>query len=208
MHEPLLRHPPGSIPACAGEPGGRRLRPSRCRVYPRVCGGTKPSARDLDMRQGLSPRVRGNRPAERPAVTRSGSIPACAGEPRLQHVLLGGVGVYPRVCGGTPTTPRTARAWQGLSPRVRGNPRAATRSRWCPRSIPACAGEPSPSTGWASQTRVYPRVCGGTRSSAKCAICSLGLSPRVRGNPALEEPKPVLEGSIPACAGEPTTMST
>ena len=31
---------PGSIPACAGEPGFESRRRAFCRVYPRVCGGT------------------------------------------------------------------------------------------------------------------------------------------------------------------------
>ena len=51
--------------------------------------------------KGLSPRVRGN-PAAPPSMERrTGSIPACAGEPAAP----GGSGttwwVYPRVCGGT-----------------------------------------------------------------------------------------------------------
>ena len=35
------RPPPGSIPACAGEPALTRLRITPARVYPRVCGGTR-----------------------------------------------------------------------------------------------------------------------------------------------------------------------
>ena len=51
-------------------------------VYPRVCGGTLAAQRTPGCSAGLSPRVRGNhdfrvRPGE---IT--GSIPACAGEPR------------------------------------------------------------------------------------------------------------------------------
>ena len=52
--------PPGSIPACAGEPNGwpgRRCRPT---VYPRVCGGTLPELHMALPPDGLSPRVRGN----------------------------------------------------------------------------------------------------------------------------------------------------
>ena len=53
----------GSIPACAGEP------PIHCRpmpsatVYPRVCGGTQIFRPAHVPKTGLSPRVRGNRPA-------------------------------------------------------------------------------------------------------------------------------------------------
>ena len=35
------------------------------------------------------------------------------------------------------------------------------------------------------QGPVYPRVCGGTKGVVAVAITSMGLSPRVRGNPFL-----------------------
>ena len=70
-------------------------------VYPRVCGGTIILNAALLCRNGLSPRVRGNRPrtAAIPPIWRS--IPACAGEPYdpPRPTLQGEV--YPRVCGGT-----------------------------------------------------------------------------------------------------------
>ena len=50
----------GSIPACAGEPGGQS---GLCRqevVYPRVCGGTVIVGQLRALHDGLSPRVRGN----------------------------------------------------------------------------------------------------------------------------------------------------
>ena len=71
---------------------------------------------------------------------------------------------------------------EGLSPRVRGNHRGDRLSRWCGRSIPACAGEPSPAAVTTADSRVYPRVCGGTIGSADYKGESIGLSPRVRGN--------------------------
>ena len=71
----------------------------------------------------------------------------------------------------------------GLSPRVRGNPRACGPSSPDRGSIPACAGEPGAGYGAAVYQQVYPRVCGGTNSPARV------------GKPR--------SGSIPACAGEP-----
>ena len=70
----------------------------------------------------------------------------------------------------------------GLSPRVRGNPAAEDATRRTPRSIPACAGEPSRMALRQHARRVYPRVCGGTSSPTSLIACSTGLSPRVRGN--------------------------
>ena len=50
---------------------------------------------------GLSPRVRGNHRPLHVGAAVVGSIPACAGEPRLELGVLGRGRVYPRVCGGT-----------------------------------------------------------------------------------------------------------
>ena len=97
------------------------------------------------------------------------------------------------------------RCWsgKGLSPRVRGN-----RPRWWAayqgrRSIPACAGEPAAAMGISSDQEVYPRVCGGTSYSPAPILNSKGLSPRVRGNRSRTRSPGLVQGSIPACAGEP-----
>ena len=91
----------GSIPACAGEPPHSPPPAARMGVYPRVCGGTDHRIIVFPRCRGLSPRVRGNRWSAMPKETKSGSIPACAGEPPAPAGLLGVDGVYPRVCGGT-----------------------------------------------------------------------------------------------------------
>ena len=71
----------GSIPACAGEPHGSGASLILSAVYPRVCGGTAAVEAGKLPRQGLSPRVRGNRIRRDDDVAALGSIPACAGEP-------------------------------------------------------------------------------------------------------------------------------
>ena len=156
---------------------------------------------------GLSPRVRGN-PTEgtgTPAPLRS--IPACAGEPHQPGANEQGVGVYPRVCGGTGTVPPIDAETPGLSPRVRGNrahPRAVAPQHG---SIPACAGEPPRGCPRRVPTGVYPRVCGGTALDADFGGLVEGLSPRVRGNPNPKAGHSRASGSIPACAGEPDAGS-
>ena len=92
---------------------------------------------------GLSPRVRGNPDSNFDNNGRSGSIPACAGEPLLAVRAPGCRWVYPRVCGGTSVSEVGASYPPGLSPRVRGNPAAADSPLYDVRSIPACAGEPT-----------------------------------------------------------------
>ena len=75
----------GSIPACAGEPEEISIGGGADRVYPRVCGGTAPALPLGAGQVGLSPRVRGN-PQPGPVISeRTGSIPACAGEPSAEY---------------------------------------------------------------------------------------------------------------------------
>ena len=213
----LSRPVSGSIPACAGEPGCPDRTGRRAWVYPRVCGGTTVRSTCLEILQGLSPRVRGNRHIRYEPSASGGSIPACAGEPDNPGDRLRTTGVYPRVCGGTPFPSRCRRAASGLSPpailemsgnsglspRVRGNPPNIHNRNRGIGSIPACAGEPSLVVLTIRFARVYPRVCGGTERVGDAPDSDMGLSPRVRGN---RGPLSVLlfdVGSIPACAGEP-----
>ncbi len=135
--------PSRSIPACAGEPSGSVRILATEKVYPRLYGGTSVTEYGPSMAVGLSPPVRGN-PME--YTLRSdgvGSIPACAGEPTSRFFLASRLRVYPRLCGGTPHAHGIHAGAAGLSPPVRGNrPRLPLRPL-TPRSIPACAGEPS-----------------------------------------------------------------
>ena len=111
-----------SIPACAGEPTSTPRGTSTARVYPRVCGGTPRRRRCRRQWPGLSPRVRGNRFLGAAARQGPGSIPACAGEPRVRETRTARSRVYPRVCGGTGQNFSSSQQGTGLSPRVRGNP--------------------------------------------------------------------------------------
>ena len=107
------------------------------------------------------------------------------------------------MCGGTLTPCQENMSYEGLSPRVRGNPPGGTAPGVARRSIPACAGEPHSERGKNADSGVYPRVCGGTRRRAVFRCGFGGLSPRVRGNLLQPALNPVPVGSIPACAGEP-----
>ena len=152
---------------------------------------------------GLSPRVRGNPAPGRRRHHQVGSIPACAGEPPRCNRPARAGRVYPRVCGGTGITWETLLDMNGLSPRVRGNRHGGQHYHLLLRSIPACAGEPPAACGNHPGTEVYPRVCGGTGTNNLLSGASLGLSPRVRGNPSRAGGSARMKRSIPACAGEP-----
>ena len=137
----------------------------------------------------------------------SGSIPACAGEPPRVPGQQPAGEVYPRVCGGTSAIPRRSTTGNGLSPRVRGNPKAWSISSAHRRSIPACAGEPPYLPVKSNELPVYPRVCGGTPFAPRMPAPEKGLSPRVRGNHEQGNEGLANKGSIPACAGEPSPPS-
>ncbi len=152
----------GSIPACAGEPAPSHQGSDTHTVYPRVCGGTADMVSQSYHLKGLSPRVRGNPPNIKRRPRWSRSIPACAGEPDIPIASASTCQVYPRVCGGTTIPWGCVWQYQGLSPRVRGNHQSPLLLGQSPRSIPACAGEPSNRAIQGYVIEVYPRVCGGT----------------------------------------------
>ena len=170
-----------------------------------MCGGTSASVMVITSPVGLSPRVRGNPRLADAAPSPARSIPACAGEPHPASLRRCCPGVYPRVCGGTAGYDKRLSLSNGLSPRVRGNPRHTQKWTDLGGSIPACAGEPRPGTLSARRCRVYPRVCGGTHLVQRRRYWPYGLSPRVRGNLLSADHLGSLLRSIPACAGEPVT---
>ena len=151
-----------SIPAWAGEPGTLTKSTGYGKVYPRVGGGTRKRSRLSLIAMGLSPRGRGNHRRAPWRKTKTGSIPAWAGEPRLILSLSFPCWVYPRVGGGTMAWSASFPVEEGLSPRGRGNLlMLPVRFAWR-RSIPAWAGEPPTRPRASFPYRVYPRVGGGT----------------------------------------------
>ena len=114
--------------------------------------------------------------------------------------------VFPPVCGGTTVSRRRDAQAHGLSPRVRGNLSSPAHTGRRPRSIPACAGEPTLRSSKRVDNTVYPRVCGGTSTNPATNPPNPGLSPRVRGNRHQLRAVPLAERSIPACAGEPACL--
>ena len=91
----------GSIPACTGEPILRGTLWHAFQVYPRVYGGTDVHVCVSVGASGLSPRVRGNHTETTGLRDAEGSIPACTGEPPINHATRRLGAVYPRVYGGT-----------------------------------------------------------------------------------------------------------
>ena len=197
----------GSIPACAGKPRWLATQKASSGVYPRVCGEAPLPSESLMPGQGLSPRVRGNRRPRGGEAVPAGSIPACAGKPFTVVEPSAHRWVYPRVCGEAFGTVENPMRGLGLSPRVRGSPRATCHNRVERGSIPACAGKPGSVCRENPLGRVYPRVCGEAMATGQNTAVISGLSPRVRGSRKVVFVNVLRIGSIPACAGKPWRRS-
>ena len=151
-----------SIPASAGQPLRWGVGSAVPRVYPRECGATYCSKKDVSSGGGLSPRVRGNLRLLLVLLPLSWSIPASAGQPSRPGWPAAPTGVYPRECGATQQSPEHCQQAKGLSPRVRGNLSAESLQELEKGSIPASAGQPLYIRHLLSSREVYPRECGAT----------------------------------------------
>src|SRR6266568_2105781 len=154
---------------------------------------------------GRSPRARGSHAGQRALHIPDGSIPACAGEPRTKPPPPSLRRVDPRVRGGAPGMELAPAEDTGRSPRARGSLLVAVLEKGLPRSIPACAGEPSPGFARSPSPGVDPRVRGGAKLFGRGLQGYAGRSPRARGSLAHGGAPRVPSRSIPACAGEPTS---
>ena len=56
--------------------------------------------------------------------------------------------------------------------------------------------------------RVYPRACGATAIELTPFCQAEGLSPRMRGNRLRQSDRLIMQGSIPAHAGQPSSKSS
>ena len=191
-----------SIPARAGETIKRTGRRNGIGVYPRTGGGNL----DVDFhhisQQGLSPHGRGKLNPDTRHITWSGSIPARAGETPLRLGRGRFPAVYPRTGGGNAAPLGTGQSLMGLSPHGRGKLTAAPLAGNSSRSIPARAGETSPTVSLLTPSTVYPRTGGGNKHLFRGRLPHQGLSPHGRGK---RDYPPVLlipARSIPARAGE------
>ena len=92
-----------SIPTCVGQPDTWIAPVATTEVYPHVCGATLRELPVIELLDGLSPRVWGNRTdLTRKRIT-ARSIPTCVGQPVDISSTVVLPKVYPHVCGATPT---------------------------------------------------------------------------------------------------------
>ena len=196
-----------SIPARAGETK-RGVTAVACRgVHPRACGGNQGGETSATCGRGPSPRVRGKPIETTIKGGLPGSIPARAGETTFISCNARMSRVHPRACGGNGATVIVADRFKGPSPRVRGKRCEVGARPGQERSIPARAGE---TAGWNiryGDAGVHPRACGGNHAIIEYLNRLTGPSPRVRGKHPLGDRSAGRDGSIPARAGETSTVS-
>ena len=198
----IVDHLPGLIPACAGQTGMICTVARSAAAHPRVCG-----ADVLDMnagvtRMGSSPRVRGRPSRRTTSTTRSGLIPACAGQTLAPAGALTAMRAHPRVCGADEVYSFNPGHDVGSSPRVRGRLGPGHLERRLVGLIPACAGQTCTFRQPMNHPRAHPRVCGADRLCDGTYADPLGSSPRVRGRPYCLRRSGRAVGLIPACAGQ------
>ncbi len=169
----------------------------------RGCGEYRGERNQLRVCWRAIPRMWGSRGWTVPARLLSASIPTGVGEPDGRRLSGQSRGGYPHGCGGAARWGRVAWQVRGLSPRVWGGPRRRFRRLAARGSIPTGVGEPNGVALANRVERVYPHGCGGAALSARLAISSPGLSPRVWGSHAAKADRAVKVGSIPTGVGEP-----
>ncbi len=145
--------------------------------------------------------MRGTPPSSLSNHSCCGIIPAYAGNTRLAAWSAGCRGDHPRVCGEHVRNSIVSWCSSGSSPRMRGT-RLATRPKT--RSdgiIPAYAGNTSSSNRATVGTGDHPRVCGEHKGYSGKTSADTGSSPRMRGTPHELRDGRVIDGIIPAYAG-------
>ena len=147
-HHTLVSAVGRSIPAPAGgtivsaRPVSHSRKEATGGLSPRLRGNLTHDGQGYPHQRSI-PRLRGNQLLRRRADGRGRSIPAPAGEPPSLLSPIKCRTVYPRACGGTTDSARSASYRIGLSPRLRGNLRVHGQTNARSGSIPAPAGEPS-----------------------------------------------------------------
>ena len=200
----LMLYTIGSIPAHAGNPIGLNMYAPHYGVYPRARGESLVNINSLSIRQGLSPRTRGILRLAVQSNAIDGSIPAHAGNPNTSFAKGRLWRVYPRARGESAIAVTGALALVGLSPRTRGILCKALWALFVLGSIPAHAGNPFGNCASTCSFRVYPRARGESCDRLLYPFSVEGLSPRTRGIQPHLMREPVMLGSIPAHAGNPS----
>ena len=166
-----------------------------------MCGEHTPETPLTDEELGSSPRVRGTQMPPGPPKPQPRIIPACAGntEAAVDDEIVSRD--HPRVCGEHAEHDPIVSAVRGSSPRVRGTRQARQKPDRPAGIIPACAGNTGQIMTAIGSVGDHPRVCGEHLLEFGDGHVDEGSSPRVRGTLLSFSLSMLMEGIIPACAG-------
>ena len=128
-------------PACAGKTCSLRVRASRRRDHPRVCGENVRPCRCPRWGTGSPPRVRGKRVLRLHFRRPRGITPACAGKTCIALIRRAIGEDHPRVCGENFMAGIRKGYPLGSPPRVRGKLSVFPSPAESARITPACAGK-------------------------------------------------------------------
>ena len=197
----ILSAPAGIIPAYAGNTGSMACTVGIKVDHPRVCGEHHMPFPQQSGPAGSSPRMRGTLNYPSGDAEAAGIIPAYAGNTSIEHRKRRWNWDHPRVCGEHTPSARSSPLPRD-HPRVCGEHRSPVSWRIPPtRIIPAYAGN----TRFAQQIccvyRDHPRVCGEHIAFVPAITVVVGSSPRMRGTLHDWPIQVVVEGIIPAYAG-------
>ena len=190
------------IPACAGETNPQPHAAGRTWDHPRLCGGNRRSCMRGRVRFGSSPLARGNAGSIEGEFYQEGSSPLARGKLTVAGPPRGLTGIIPACAG---ETRRASPPWWRRTdhPRLRGGNGAflvwPTLSRG---SSPLARGKLRRTLRRAPNGPDHPRLRGGNQTGVTHGTDIAGSSPLARGKLVSEGSGEIVEGIIPACAGE------
>ena len=196
----------GIIPACAGNTIKYWSVLLCVGDHPRMRGEhTTPHLRHPPC-TGSSPHARGTLFFGGTYYDKSGIIPACAGNTRVNTSRTTTCRDHPRMrgehfisCGDLPFA-------EGSSPHARGTPWNHPRQAGKTGIIPACAGNTRSRWCSAEPSGDHPRMRGEHIMRTMASASSSGSSPHARGTPSGMLSMSCVNGIIPACAGNTFSM--
>ena len=189
------------IPAYAGNTSLPKVFAMLTRDHPRVCGEHPIMIAVQVLSPGSSPRMRGTLGFAIVLPSIFGIIPAYAGNTCLRCCKTRKTRDHPRVCGEHSPCAVACASCLGSSPRMRGTLIKRVPSVLNIGIIPAYAGNTRLSVGVHGVLGDHPRVCGEHAIINGTLILSKGSSPRMRGTPENVSRGNLVQGIIPAYAG-------
>ena len=166
-----------------------------------MCGEHLCCCRLVEDGVGSSPHVRGTPNHKEPVGRLLGIIPACAGNTIRQPPTKQSKRDHPRMCGEHSALKDTNSENRGSSPHVRGTHLVLRELVHGAGIIPACAGNTLTCSCSSRRLWDHPRMCGEHEVSPVSPQLIQGSSPHVRGTPDEPFQTQMVEGIIPACAG-------